>query len=98
MIVGMNDDGLGLLLSPVVTVRVRLRDGEEITAGLNCCTACLGRLEIGDEVRVSDSSDGYVVDLPWFRSRCSETARLDSAPDLHRSCLTAQRTDCADGN
>jgi len=69
VIVGMNNDELGLLVSPVITVRVRLRHGEEINAGMNCCTACLGNLGIGDEVRVSDSRDGFVVDLPWFRSR-----------------------------
>ncbi len=67
-IVALNDSGLGELL-PVMSVKIRLDRGEVIDASLNCCTACLGRLRIGDEVRVSSSRDGYVVDLPWFRRR-----------------------------
>jgi len=81
IIVGSDDAGLGHLLLPVVTVKVRLEDGKEIDAELNCCTACLGRLQLGDEVRVLDSRDGYVVDLPWRRhSRCdTETSRACGA-------------------
>jgi hypothetical protein len=65
-IIALNDSGFGELL-PVLSVKIRLDHGEVIDASLNCCTACLGRLRIGDEVRVSSSRDGYVVDLPWFR-------------------------------
>lgn len=65
-IVALNDSGFGEFL-PVMSVKVRLDHGGVIDASLNCCTACLGRLRIGDEVRVSSSRDGYVVDLPWFR-------------------------------
>ena len=68
----MNDAGMGLVTLPVVTVQVRLDDGNEVRAKLNCCTACLGRLSVGDEVRVSDTRDGWVVNLPWLRTKsCS---------------------------
>lgn len=68
LIVAMNDPGMPLVALPVVTVQVRLDDGSEVPAKLNCCTACLGRLTVGDEVRVCDTRDGWVVDLPWLRS------------------------------
>ena len=71
VIVSVEDSPVASLLMPVTTVRVRLGDGREVPAQLNCCTACLGRLRIGDQVRVSDSRSGYVVELPWFnRSHC----------------------------
>jgi hypothetical protein len=62
----------------VTTVKVKLENGDEVTASMNCCTACLGRLKIGDEVRVSRSREGYVVDLPWFRRRsCHSRASMN---------------------
>jgi hypothetical protein len=71
-ILAVNDAGLPLIAAPVMSVQVRLRDGREVTASLTCCTACLGRVQIGDEVRVANTRDGWVVDLPWFRGRsCS---------------------------
>lgn len=69
VIVAVDSSSLGPVALPVMTVRVRLESGDEVTAGLNCCTACLGRLQVGDWVRVADSRDGYVIDLPWFRGR-----------------------------
>lgn len=66
VITAFDDAGLAALL-PVNSVRIKLHNGREIQAKLNCCTACLGRLKVGDEVRVTDTKDGYVVDLPWFR-------------------------------
>jgi hypothetical protein len=68
LIVAMDNPGIPLVALPVVTVQVRLDDGSEVSAKLNCCTACLGRLTVGDEVRVSDTSDGWVVNLPWLRT------------------------------
>jgi hypothetical protein len=69
-IVELNDSGYGEWL-PVMSVKIRLDRGDVVDANLNCCTACLGRLKIGDDVRVCSSKDGYVVDLPWFRrSKC----------------------------
>jgi len=71
VIVAAKDFGMPL---PVSSVDVRLNHGEVVTASLNCCTACLGNLRIGDEVRVSHSRDGYVVDLPWSRpARCQSS-------------------------
>jgi hypothetical protein len=73
VIVSADDCSLGPIALPVMTVRVRLESGKEVSAKLNCCTACLGRLDVGDEVRIADSRDGYVIDLPWFRKkRCRE--------------------------
>lgn len=74
VIVSMNDSEIPL---PVSTVTVRLRAGDVVTAQLNCCTACLGRLEVGDEVRVGASREGYVVDLPWFgRRQCADSGEM----------------------
>jgi hypothetical protein len=83
LIVALEDPGMSLVTLPVVTVQVRLDDGTEVPAKLNCCTACLGRLTLGDEVRISDTREGWVVDLPWLRTgACSaETSRNnDSQP------------------
>lgn len=69
VIVREEDGGFPGIALPITTVRVRMENGDEVPASMNCCTACLGRLKVGDEVRVSHSSDGYVVDLPWFTRR-----------------------------
>ena len=81
LIVGLHDTGMSLIVLPEVTVQVRLDDGTEVPAKLNCCTACLGRLTVGDEVRVSDTRDGWVVNLPWLRTgACSAgSSRNDDA-------------------
>jgi hypothetical protein len=71
VIVCEEDAGFPGIALPVTTVKVKLESGDEVTASMNCCTACLGRLKVGDEVRVSNSRDGYVVDLPWFSRRSS---------------------------
>jgi len=71
VIVAVDESSLAQAMLPVFQVRVRLNDGPEVTAALNGCVACLGRLKIGDEVKVCDSRDGLVIDLAWFRkSRC----------------------------
>ncbi len=77
VIVCEEDGGFPGVALPVTTVKVKLESGDEVAASMNCCTACLGRLKIGDEVRVSHSQDGYVVDLPWFRRRsCPSRASM----------------------
>ena len=77
-IIAINDSGYGELL-PVLSVKVRLDRGDLVDANLNCCTACLGKLRIGDEVRVCASREGYVVDLPWLRRRsCSSRPKREN--------------------
>ena len=72
VIASVKDIGIDPILLPVTPVNVMLENGEEITANVNCCTACLGRLQVGDRVRVSRSKEGYVVDLPWIQNmNCS---------------------------
>jgi hypothetical protein len=57
-------------------VQVELVTGELVTAEMNACVACLGRVGIGTEVRVTESRDGFVVHLPWFRSgKCCGATR-----------------------
>ena len=73
IIVGFEDSDLGLLVSPVITARVKLGDGSIIQADLNSCTACMGKLEVGTQVRIYNSSSGYVVDTPWLRQRSGKT-------------------------
>jgi hypothetical protein len=68
-IVAMVDMGLPGVGLPIMKVQVQLSRGEEVTADLACCTACLGRLQVGDHVRVRNSKDGYVVELPWTQHR-----------------------------
>jgi hypothetical protein len=82
------DGGLGSGML-AMNVKVTLNTGEKVSADLNCCTACMGRLGIGDEVRVSPTRNGYVVDLPWFRrgtcnNQISECAKSEIAI-LHKS-------------
>jgi hypothetical protein len=80
VIVSMNDDGLSFAAMGVGSVDVRLESGEQVTASVNCCTACLGRLRIGDPVRVCHSKEGYVADLPWLRGRrCDTNKRANPA-------------------
>ncbi|MEW6531753.1 MAG: hypothetical protein AB1473_13025 [Thermodesulfobacteriota bacterium] len=76
IIVSANGSHLAGVALPVFQVEVELRDGRRVNAAANCCTACLGQLKVGDEVVVTSSRDGYVVDLPWMRSRqrCTGTA------------------------
>lgn len=77
VIVSVEDSSVSALVLPVTAVRVRLGDGREVSAQLNCCTACLGRLKVGDQVRVTNSRSGYVVELPWLnRSQCSSGGRV----------------------
>ena len=68
-IVGFEDQGVALVALPMMKVQVRLDDGATVQAHLSSCTACLGRLQIGDAVRVSPTRDGWVVDLPWTRGK-----------------------------
>ncbi len=68
VIVSVGDTSFGPVPLPLVRVGVRLDTGNEVSASLDCCTACLGRLNVGDEIRVFRSNEGYKVALPWFRS------------------------------
>jgi hypothetical protein len=81
VIVSVEEGYLGPVLLPLMKVNVRLERGDEVSASLNCCTLCLGHLKLGDEVRVSPSREGYVVDLPWFRSgKCRDTGKACQYP------------------
>jgi hypothetical protein len=66
LIIDVHEPALAHFL-PAMQVTVELTEGREVVATLSGCTACLGRLQIGDEVLVRSSKDGYVVDLPWVR-------------------------------
>ncbi len=77
VISSVGDIGIDPTILPVTPVNIRLENGSEITANVNCCTACLGRLKIGDQVRVCKSKEGYMVDLPWIQNRtCSGSDAL----------------------
>ncbi len=83
VIVAVKESGLPAFVLPYMDVKVRLPNGNEITAQANCCTACLGQLKLGDEVRVFKGRDGYTVDLLWLRSRSRLNGRLQGCFD-HR--------------
>ncbi len=72
VIVALGDDADFPVPLPVTSVQVRLENGSHVKATMSCCTACLGRLQIGDQVKVSPSRDGWVVDLPWFGRKSCE--------------------------
>lgn len=78
IIVSFEDSDLGFLVSPELTAKIRLEDGAIVQASVNGCTACMGNLIVGSQVRVYESSNGYVVDTPWFRKK------------FPASCKTAQ--------
>ena len=67
VILAINDYGLPSIVLPAVQLQVRLTDGQDVTATASCCVACLGRLKIGDQVRVCRSKDGYTADLLWLQ-------------------------------
>ncbi len=91
-IVGPADTAHPALSFVLTSVIVRLEDGREVTARMDCCTACLGKLAVGDEIRVIPSSKGWSVGLPWLTkcrsfSRHSaslrrKAARCDARPNL----------------
>jgi hypothetical protein len=68
-IVGFDDEGVPLAPMLVTEVRVRLDNGEVVRARLDSCTACLGRFQMGDSVRVTPTRDGWTVDLSWLRRK-----------------------------
>ncbi|MDD3472969.1 MAG: hypothetical protein PHS86_09310 [Syntrophaceae bacterium] len=65
-IVSFEESELGFLINPILTARVQLENGKFVQASVNSCTACMGRLCVGSEVRVYNSSDGYILDVPWL--------------------------------
>jgi len=72
---------------PAMQVTVELSKGREVVATLSGCTACLGGLQVGDEVLVRSSRDGYVIDLPWFRKhKCG--SECDSSSTNSQNPLT----------
>lgn len=66
---GLDDQTLGLADFSAMKVSVRLADGRLILADLDSCTACMARLNIGDEVRVSNTKSGWVIGVPWMSRR-----------------------------
>jgi hypothetical protein len=71
IIVSFEESEFGFLVSPTLMARVKLNDGSVVSATVNSCTACMGRLAVGSQVRVYRSSDGHVVDTPWIRKKIS---------------------------
>lgn len=70
------DSGPMAAFLPVLQVRVRMANGASILCKLNGCSACIGRLEKGDRVRVVKTKDGHCLDLPWIDSRKRKKAFL----------------------
>jgi|GEM_PF-468019 len=94
VIVGIDDSDFGPVTLPVMAARVKIDGAEEVTATLNCCTACLGRLRVGDRVRVHESTDGYVIDLPWFNPTSSSDRSLGRSPERTCSSNRPAAGDC----
>ncbi|MFH0824848.1 MAG: hypothetical protein V2B18_19010 [Pseudomonadota bacterium] len=69
VILALNEGGPSFVALPVTPAKVRMNDGKVVTASLGCCTACLGRLKVGDEVLVADTKEGFTVELPWVGTR-----------------------------
>ena len=47
VIVSADDCSIGPVVLPTMTVKVRLDQGDEVTASLNCCTAVFGQTDRG---------------------------------------------------
>ncbi len=75
-IISFEDSEFGFLMSPSLMAKVKLSDGSVVTASVNGCVACMGRLGVGTQVRVYNSSEGYVVDTPWFHKKMKDTCSL----------------------
>jgi hypothetical protein len=69
IIVSVEDSGPQNFLGEIRTAVVKLRSGEEVTAKLTQCAACIAKIQLGSEVKVFNSSDGYTIDPVWFRSK-----------------------------
>jgi len=69
VIVSVEDSGPQNFLGEIRTAVVRLRSGEEVTAKLTHCAACIAKIQLDSEVKVFNSLDGYIVDPVWFRSK-----------------------------
>ena len=50
------------------TAVVRLSSGRKVEAKMTSCTACLGKIELGSEVKIYSASDGYQIDPVWIRT------------------------------
>jgi len=83
VIVTVDEPAMPFVALPITNVRVRLDDGREVQARLDACTSCMGHLKTGDQVRVAETREGWVVDLPWRnRKHC---ANSDARGEI-RSC------------
>ncbi|MGC8602274.1 MAG: hypothetical protein ACP5VS_01150 [Desulfomonilaceae bacterium] len=71
IIVSVEDLGPQNFLGEIRTAVVKLKSGQEVTAKLTQCAACIAKIQVGSEVRVFNSSDGYTVDPVWFLSKKS---------------------------
>ena len=69
IIVSVEDSGPHNFLGEIRTAVVKLRSGEEVTAKLTHCAACIAKIQLGSEVKVFNSSDGNTIDPLWFRSK-----------------------------
>lgn len=65
----IEDFGPQNFLGEIRTATVKLYSGQEVSAKLTSCSACIGKIGIGSEVKVFKSSEGYMVDPVWFRSQ-----------------------------
>ncbi len=69
VIVSVEDSGPQNFFGEIRTAVVRLKSGREVTAKMSQCAACIARIQLGSEVKVFNSSDGFTIDPVWFRSR-----------------------------
>lgn len=69
MVISIDECGPQNFLGEIRTAIVRLSSGRDIEAKLTSCSACIGKIGIGSEVKVFKSSDGYMIDPIWFRSK-----------------------------
>jgi hypothetical protein len=76
ILLSLNEQGYDSVMVSVIKARIGMHDGNVIEADINSCTACIGRLKVGDEVRVTDSGQGFVADLPWFRRQTCNRKRF----------------------
>jgi hypothetical protein len=68
IVVSMEESGPLNFFGEFSTAVVRLSSGKKVQARMTSCTACLGKIGPGSEVRIFSSSEGYQIDPVWIRT------------------------------
>ena len=57
-------------------IKVKLENGQVVEAEAERCTICMGEFQLGDEVRLIQSRNKYIVHLPLFFRKQNSCKRI----------------------